>query len=77
VNLADDTSAQNQASEICLAAAERRIGNRYVDESVGIAWFFPDPGSEERRYGKKLICFFRSIDINDEYVSVVQTSPMA
>ena len=77
VNIADDSSAQNQASEICSAAAERRIANKNVDENLGIGWFFPDVGAEERKYGKKLICFFRIIDINDDNVSVVQNSPMA
>lgn len=76
-SLRDNEKSQKQANEKCAYAADRRIGNRYIDENLSIGWFFPDAGAEETKYGKKLICFFRMVDANDYNFSVAQTKPMA
>lgn len=58
-NLSDDAEAQGQAKSKCVSAARNYLANATVNENLSLAWFFPDAGTEERKYGKKLICFFR------------------
>lgn len=76
-NLSDNEASQSQAGDKCSVGANRALGNRTVSEYLSIGWFYPDAGAEERKYGKKLICFFRTEDIDDPYFTVAQTRPMA
>jgi len=75
VNLGGD-AAQKQAKDLCRSALARLVDRNNLRPRVGIAWFFPDPGMEERKYGKKLICFVRMASESDFYQSVVQTRPL-
>jgi hypothetical protein len=74
--LSDNDASQNQANEKCKSAALRIIGNKNISDYLSIGWFFPDPGAEEIKYGKKLICFFRMLDPDDENFTIAQTQPM-
>ena len=75
LNLAGE-SAQKQSGERCSSALSRLVDLNKVDPRLGIGWFFPDVGAEERKYGKKLICFVRMASSSDEYQSLVQTRPL-
>lgn len=74
--LSDNEASQKQASDKCQASALRIIGDKSISDYLSIGWFFPDPGAEEAKYGKKLICFFRMLDPDDENFTIAQTQPM-
>ena len=58
-NLSDSKTTQQQASDRCGLAAQSYLSGTNYSKLLALGWFFPDPGAEERKYGKKLICFFR------------------
>ncbi len=74
--LSDSKAPQNEAKDTCVLAAVRLIGNTDISDDLMIGWFFPDPGAEEKKYGKKLICFFRMLDPDNENFTIAQTKPM-
>ena len=60
-NLSNNDAAQKEANNKCdLAASSYLMGSNYSD-ILSVGWFFPDAGAEEKKYGKKLICFFRFV----------------
>jgi hypothetical protein len=74
--LSDEEASQNQAKDKCSASALRIIGNKTISDYLSLGWFFPDPGAEEAKYGKKLICFFKMEDPDDPNFTIAQTQPM-
>jgi hypothetical protein len=58
-NLKDDQASQDQANTKCGSAADAYLSGANFSNLLTVGWFFPDPGAEEKKYGKKLICFFR------------------
>ena len=74
--LSDNDASQKEANTKCKSAALKVIGNKSVSANLSFGWFFPDVGAEETKYGKKLICFFRTVDSKDYYLTVAQTRPM-
>jgi hypothetical protein len=73
-DLASD-AAQDEATGICTKAARNTIGSGDVADTLSYAFFYPDKGAEERKYGKKTICFFRTLDPKDSGVSLSVNKP--
>lgn len=73
-DLASD-AAQDEATGICTKAARNAIGSGDVADTLSYAFFYPDKGAEERKYGKKTICFFRTLDPKDSGVSLSVNKP--
>jgi hypothetical protein len=69
------TAARDEASGICTEAARNLIGTGDVADTLTYAYFYPDKGAEEKKYGKKLICFFRILDPKDSGVSLSVNKP--
>jgi hypothetical protein len=68
-------AAKDEATGICTKAARNAIGSGDVAETLTYAYFYPDKGAEERKYGKKTICFFRTLDPKDSTVSLSVNKP--
>ena len=70
------TAAQDEGRAICTSKARVLLANQdEIDPNITFAFFFPDPGAETKKYGKKLICFFRSVDPkNDQYSVSIKSS---
>ena len=58
-NLSNNDASQKEASDKCDLAATSYLSSTRYSDILSVAWFFPDAGAEEKKYGKKLICFFR------------------
>jgi hypothetical protein len=69
-------AAQDQAKFKCRKASNQFMALFRNASSVSIGWFFPDPGQEEKKYGKKLICFFRSVPDGNFDLSERQKTPL-
>ena len=60
-------AAKKEAGIACdKAALNTLIGQRDLPSTLTYAYFFPDPGAEEKKYGKRIICFFRVADPKDD-----------
>lgn len=68
-------AAKNEATGICTKAARNIIGSGDVADTLSYAFFYPDKGAEEKKYGKKTICFFRTLDPKDSGVSLSVNKP--
>ena len=73
-DLASD-GAKQEASGICTEAARNLIGSGDIASTLSYAYFYADKGAEEKKYGKKLICFFRTLDPKDSGVSLSVNKP--
>lgn len=62
-------AAKKEAGAACdNAAISTLTGQKNLPQSLTYGYFFPDPGAEEKKYGKRIICFFRVADPkNDKY----------
>ena len=62
-------AAKKEAGQACdNAAISTLTGQKDLPPSLTYGYFFPDPGAEEKKYGKRIICFFRVADPkNDKY----------
>lgn len=62
-------AAKKEAGMACDDAAVNTLtGQKDLPQSLTYGYFFPDPGAEEKKYGKRIICFFRVADPkNDKY----------
>lgn len=62
-------AAKKEAGIACdNAAVSTLTGQKNLPQSLTYGYFFPDPGAEEKKYGKRIICFFRVADPkNDKY----------
>jgi len=60
-------AAKKEAGIACdKAALNTLMGQRDLPSTLTYAYFFPDPGAEEKKYGKRIICFFRVADPKDD-----------
>ena len=65
-DLASD-AAKKEAGMACDDAAVSTLtGQKNLPSSLTYGYFFPDPGAEEKKYGKRIICFFRVADPKDD-----------
>jgi hypothetical protein len=63
----NSAAAKNEAGAACDTAAINILtGQKDLPSSLTYGYFFPDPGAEEKKYGKKIICFFRVADPKDD-----------
>ena len=60
-------AAKKEAGSACdNAALETLTGQKDLPPSLTYGYFYPDPGAEEKKYGKRIVCFFRVADPKDE-----------
>ena len=60
-------AAKKEAGSACdKAALNSLLGQKDLPSSLTYGYFFPDPGAEEKKYGKKIVCFFRVADPKDD-----------
>ena len=60
-------AAKKEAGLACDNAAIATLtGQKDLPSSLTYGYFFPDPGAEEKKYGKKIFCFFRVADPKDD-----------
>ena len=60
-------AAKKEAEDACSNAAINILtGQKDLPSSLTYGYFFPDPGAEEKKYGRKIICFFRVADPKDD-----------
>ena len=74
-NLASD-AAQKEASTACSTAARKTINGAEVPATLTFAYFFPDPGAEQKKYGTKTICFFRVSDTKSDQYTISISKPI-
>ena len=56
-------AAKNEAASTCeLGALNILTGQQDLPETLTYGYFYPDPGAEEKKYGKRIICFFHVAD---------------
>jgi hypothetical protein len=64
-------AAKKEAGEACdKAALESLMGQKDLPRSLTYGYFFPDPGAEEKKYGKKILCFFRVADPKNDQLTL-------
>ena len=60
-------AAKKEAGSACdKAALNSLLGQKDLPSSLTYGYFYPDPGAEEKKYGKKIVCFFRVADPKDD-----------
>jgi hypothetical protein len=60
-------AAKKEAGLACDKAAVATLtGQKDLPSSLTYGYFFPDPGAEEKKYGKVIFCFFRVADPKDD-----------
>jgi len=60
-------AAKKEAGIACDKEAVNTLtGQTDLPTSLTYGYFFPDPGAEEKKYGKRIICFFRVADPKNE-----------
>lgn len=63
----NSAAAKKEAGAACDGAALNTLtGQKDLPTSLTYGYFFPDPGAEEKKYGKRVICFFRVADPKDD-----------
>lgn len=63
----NSAAAKKEAGAACdRSAVSTLTGQQDLPSSLTYGYFFPDPGAEEKKYGKKIICFFRVADPKDD-----------
>ena len=69
-------AAKKEAGTACDKAAINTLtAQKDLPPSLTYGYFFPDPGAEEKKYGKKVLCFFRVADPKDnEYTLSIKRS---
>ena len=67
-------AAKKEAGIACdNAAINTLMGQKDLPLSLTYGYFFADPGAEEKKYGKKIFCFFRVADPkNDKYTLSIE-----
>jgi hypothetical protein len=67
----DSETAKKEAGTACdKAALSALTGQKDLPTTLTYGYFYPDPGAEEKKYGKKIICFFRVADPKDDKFSL-------
>ena len=60
-------AAKKEAGSACDKAAVSTLnGQKDLPTSLTYGYFYPDPGAEEKKYGKRILCFFRVADPKDD-----------
>jgi hypothetical protein len=60
-------AANKEAGAACDNAALNILtGQKDLPASLTYGYFYPDPGAEEKKYGKRIVCFFRVADPKDD-----------
>lgn len=64
-------AAKKEAGTACDNAAIATLtGQKDLPSSLTYGYFFPDPGAEEKKFGKKIICFFRVADPKNDQLTL-------
>ncbi len=64
-------AAKKEAGEACDNAAIAILtGQKDLPQTLTYGYFFPDPGAEEKKYGKKILCFFRVADPKNDKLTL-------
>ena len=64
-------AAKKEASAACdKAALSALTGQKDLPPSLTYGYFFPDPGAEEKKYGKRIVCFFRVANPKDDKLTL-------
>jgi hypothetical protein len=64
-------AAKKEAGDACdKAALSTLMGQKDLPSTLTYGYFYPDPGAEEKKYGKRIICFFRVADPKDDKLTL-------
>jgi hypothetical protein len=64
-------AAKKEAGAACdKAALSALMGQKDLPPSLTYGYFFPDPGAEEKKYGKRIVCFFRVADPKNDKLTL-------
>jgi len=64
-------AAKKEAGMACdKAAVDTLISQKDLPPTLTYGYFFPDPGAEEKKYGKKIFCFFRVADPKNDKLTL-------
>ncbi len=64
-------AAKKEAEAACDKAAFSALtGQKELPGTLTYGYFYPDPGAEEKKHGKKIICFFRVADPKNDKLSL-------
>lgn len=64
-------AAKKEAGTACDNAAIATLtGQKDLPPTLTYGYFFPDPGAEEKKYGKKILCFFRVPDPKNDQLTL-------
>jgi hypothetical protein len=64
-------AAKKEAGIACDNAAIATLtGQKDLPQSLTYGYFFPDPGAEEKKFGKKILCFFRVADPKNDKLTL-------
>lgn len=67
----NSTAAKQEAGQACDDAAIVTLSlQKDLPASLTYGFFFPDPGAEEKKYGKKILCFFRVADPKNQKLTL-------
>jgi|GEM_PF-1094555 hypothetical protein len=67
----NSAAAKVEAGKACDTAAINILtGQTDLPETLTYGYFFPDPGAEERKYGKRIVCFFRLPDPKNDKLTL-------
>jgi len=67
----NSAAAKKEAGQACDNAALATLtGQKNLPQSLTYGYFFPDPGAEEKKYGKKILCFFRVADPKNDKLTL-------
>ena len=69
-------AAKKEAGSACDNAALNLLASQKdLPLTLTYGYFYPDPGAEEKKYGKRIICFFRVADPkNSEFTLSIKRS---
>jgi len=64
-------AAKKEAGDACDKAAVNTLtGQKDLPSTLTYGYFYPDPGAEEKKYGKRIVCFFRVADPKDDTLTL-------
>ena len=69
-NLNSDAAKKEAGAACDNAALSTLMGQKDLPPSLTYGYFFPDPGAEEKKYGKRIVCFFRVADPKDDKLTL-------
>ena len=65
-DLKSDAATKEAGAACDKSAIDTLMTQKDLPKSLTYGYFYPDPGAEEKKYGKQLICFFRVADPKDD-----------